>query len=133
METEKNFKKLEAILTRTNIAVEWEEFKSKTGIELDPQTKMMEEAKLNAIVKVLSVGEEVKIIKPGQFALLGGAGRLVNLDKNTYGIVKEHMIDMIFNKKPEIDFDEGEAQGEILTSATQEQIKRFSKKTEYTT
>ena len=125
---EKAFKELGAHLTRTNIAVEWEEYTTQTGIQIDPQTKMMQEAKLNVVVKVLGVGADVNVIKKGQYALLGGAGRLITLNGTTYGIVKEHMVDMVFDTKPTVDFDEGEAHGDILTEATQAQVERFGKK-----
>lgn len=129
VELEKKFKKLEATLTRTNVVIEWKELD--TELTIDPRARMEKEAELNVVVKVLGVGNEVTTIKPGQYALLGGAGRLITLNGDTFGIVKEHMIDMVFDVKPEITFDQGQSQGEIVTSATQEQIKRFSDKHSY--
>ena len=125
----KNYDALKATLTRTNIVVEWTELK--TELTIEPTVKMQREAELNVIVKILGVGNEIKNMSPGQYALLGGAGRLIALNGTTYGIVKEHMIDMVFDTKPEISFDQGESQGEILTTATEQQIKRFAEKTKY--
>jgi len=120
------YKELGATLTRTNIVVEWEELDSK--IQMSAENRMALEAEKNIICKILGVGADVKDIKPGQFGLMGGAGRLITLNGVTYGIVKEHMIDAAFDTAPVVTIDHGESQGDIVTSATEAQIDRFASK-----
>lgn len=128
---DKEFKKLGAVLTRSNIAIEWKEYKAPSGLKYDAEMLMQRESELNTICKVLAVGADVLNIKPGAFALMGGVGRLIVLDGNTYGVVKEHMIDMTFKTLPKLGMDEGESQGLIMTDLTQKQVDKFSEKTKY--
>jgi hypothetical protein len=128
---EKEFKKLKAELTRSNIVIEWTEYKAPAGLNYSPEIIQQKEIELNAICKVLAVGEDVKLIKVGRYALMGGAGRLIRLDGNVYGIVKEHMIDMHFATPPVIGEDDGDSQGSIMTDLTQKQLDRFGDKHAY--
>ncbi len=118
-------------MTKTNVLITWKEFTTRSGITLDPQALQMAEAKLNQCCQVLAVGDEVKSIKVGDFVLMGGAGRLITINDVVYGIIKEHMVDAVFNKEPKIGKDEGKSQGEIKTSVTQSQLEKFSNKHRY--
>ncbi len=128
---DKEFKKLGAVLTRSNIAIEWKEYTAPAGLKYDAEMLMQKESELNTICKVLAVGEDVLKIKPGSFALMGGVGRLVVLDGITYGVVKEHMIDMTFTKLPKLGLDEGDSQGGLLLDLTKKQLDKFGEKTKY--
>ena len=115
-------------MTKTNILIEWTRHVSRTNILLEGRAFEMAEAALNQCNKVLSIGAEVKDIKVGDFVLMGGTGRLITLNGTKYGIIKEHMVDAVFNSQPSIGEDEGASQGGINTSVTREQVERFSKK-----
>tara|TARA_R100001463_G_scaffold45883_1_gene94360 strand:- start:1463 stop:1858 length:396 start_codon:yes stop_codon:yes gene_type:complete len=128
---DKEFKKLEMSVTRSNIVIEWKEYKVPAGLQYSPEMIMQKESEQNGICKVLAVGEDVKNIKPGDLALMGGVGRLITLNDTTYGIVKEHMIDAVFGKMPKVGVDEGESQGTIMTDLTQKQLDRFGEKHSY--
>jgi hypothetical protein len=128
---DKEFKKLEMSVTRSNIVIEWKEYKVPAGLQYSPEMIMQKESEQNGICKVLAVGEDVKNIKPGDLALMGGVGRLLTLNNVTYGIVKEHMVDAVFGKMPKVGSDEGESQGTIMTNLTQKQLDRFGEKHSY--
>jgi hypothetical protein len=128
---DKEFKKLEMSVTRSNIVIEWKEYKVPAGLQYSPEMIMQKESEQNGICKVLAVGEDVKNIKPGDLALMGGVGRLLTLNNVTYGIVKEHMVDAVFGKMPKVGSDEGESQGTIMTDLTQKQLDRFGEKHSY--
>lgn len=118
-------------LTRTNVLISWQEFVPRSNIQLNPQAKAEAEAKINQCCEVLAVGDEVKTIKPGQFVLMGGTGRLITINGTVYGIIKEHMVDAVFTSPPKLGKDEGQSHGEINTSITLEQLNKFGKKHEY--
>lgn len=128
---DKEFKKLEMSVTRSNIVIEWKEYTVPAGLQYSPEMIMQKESEQNGICKVLAVGEDVKNIKPGDLALMGGVGRLLTLNNVTYGIVKEHMVDAVFGKMPKVGNDEGESQGTIMTDLTQKQLDRFGEKHSY--
>lgn len=128
---DKEFKKLEMSVTRSNIVIEWKEYKVPAGLQYSPEMIMQKESEQNGICKVLAVGEDVKNIKPGDLALMGGVGRLLTLNNVTYGIVKEHMVDAVFGKMPKVGNDEGESQGTIMTDLTQKQLDKFGEKHSY--
>ena len=60
---DKEFKKLGAVLTRSNIAIEWKEYTAPAGLKYDAEMLMQKESELNTICKVLAVGEDVLKIK----------------------------------------------------------------------
>jgi hypothetical protein len=128
---DKEFKKLGMSVTRSNIVIEWKEYEVPAGLQYSAEMIQAKEAEQNGICKVLAVGEEVKNVKPGDLALMGGVGRLLTLNGITYGIVKEHMIDAVFTKMPKIGADDGESQGGIMTDLTQQQLDRFGEKHKY--
>jgi hypothetical protein len=118
-------------MRRTNILIEWVELEA-GSIQLQSHTKEYEEAKINQVCKVLAVGDEITGIEPGDYVLMGGAGRLITLDDKVYGIIKEHMVDSVFSGKlPKIGRDEGASQGSITTKLTEQQLDKFSQKHKY--
>lgn len=118
-------------MTRTNVLIEWQELKVESGLQLDENTKSMMEAKVNQCCKVLAVGDEVKNIKPGEYVLMGGTGRLITINDTVYGIIKEHMVDAVFSTIPKLGRDEGESHGTIRTDITAAQLEKFGKKHKY--
>jgi hypothetical protein len=127
---EKVLKDLGLSLTRTNIVVEWKKL-PEGKIKLNDKQKYYQETELNTVCKVLAVGNEVKTMKPGQYALMGGEGRLVTLNGTTMGVIKEHMVDMVFDKRPVLNLDFGKSEGTIKTDLTAEQLSQFSEKHKY--
>lgn len=121
-------------LTRTNIAIDWDELVGWAGVIFpNEETRQDAEAMHNQICKVLAVGDDVKFIKPGDFVLLGGVGRLLTINDRTYGIIKDHMVDCHFTERPKVGRDEGEAQGSIVTELTEREYKKFGEKHAYKT
>ena len=131
---DKEFEKLKMSLTRSNIVIEWKEYKVPAGLQYDQNMIQQKEAEQNGICKVLAIGTDVKnngTIKVGDLALMGGVGRLIMLNGITYGIVKEHMIDATFKTMPKVGMDDGESQGSIMTDLTKDQLDRFGEKHSY--
>jgi hypothetical protein len=118
-------------MKKSNILITWTEFVSRTNIQLDPVSRANAEAAINQCCEVLAVGSDVTDIKPGDFVLMGGAGRLITLNDSTYGIIKEHMVDATFPTMPKIGKDEGEAHGTIRTDITQGEFNKFGAKHKY--
>jgi hypothetical protein len=118
----------EASMTRSNILIEWRELSESKITFADMYDKEMAEAKLNQCCKVLAVGDDVKVIKPGQYALLGGAGRLLTINGTVYGVVKEHMIDMVFNEPPVLGRDAGKSEGGLILDKTDKKAQKFQDK-----
>jgi hypothetical protein len=128
------FEKLGMAITRSNIVIEWKEYKAPAGLKYSQEMIMAKESEINTVCKVLAVGPEVEahgIIKPGDLALMGGVGRLLTLNGITYGIVKEHMIDATFKTMPKLGMDEGASQGGLMLDLTKDQIDRFGEKHKY--
>lgn len=118
-------------MKKSNILIEWKEYVSRTSIKLDPISQANAEAKINQCCKVLAVGSDVTDIKPGEFVLMGGAGRLIVLNDVAYGIIKEHMVDATFPTMPKIGRDEGESHGAIRTDISQKEFDKFAVKHKY--
>ena len=118
-------------MKKSNILITWKEHVSRTGIHLDPVSLANAEAKLNQCCEVLAVGSDVTDIKPGDFVLMGGAGRLITLNDGAYGIIKEHMVDATFPSMPKIGKDDGESHGTIRTDITQNEFDKFGAKHKY--
>lgn len=112
-------------LTGSNVLLEWKESK-KGALELPEDLKIQINAQDNGITRALAVGPDCKTIKEGDWVLLNGAGRLINLDGTTYGLVKEHQIDATFKKKPVLRKNELDALPYIKTEKTEQKVVDFN-------
>lgn len=124
--TEKN-KEVEALqieMKQSNILIRWTELAvaKDNGIYMSDSVRAQEEARRNQCCEVLAVGDKVLGIVPGNYVLMGGAGRLITLNGVVYGIIKEHMVDATFKTPPTIGRNEGASQGDITTEKTEGRI-----------
>jgi len=120
-------KEIKFIPTRDGVLVNWKASDSK--LMLSPELKKEIEMAENGIVEVVEIGPDVKNIKPGQFVLLNAAGRLINLNNKTYGLIKSFQIDGIYSEKPDfVKLEVSESALNINTSKTEQKISQLNKK-----
>jgi co-chaperonin GroES (HSP10) len=87
-------------------------------------------AELNGINEVLAVGEDVKNIKVGDFAMLSHMEvPIVNIDGVQCAMYKAHMIMGTFESKPDVDENKNSKEGPIIkTKKTEQKAVEFKNK-----
>lgn len=87
-------------------------------------------ADLNGINEVCAIGPEVKDIKVGDWAMLNNMQvPIINIDGVDYAALKEHMIMLTFDEKPEIENCKNPKDGSLIkTKKTEAKALAFKDK-----
>jgi len=127
MESKINFKPL-----KDYVVCEWyvkdEKKESKVILPSNVTDSRIEE--LNGINEVLAVGEDVKGMEPGNWAMLSHMEvPIVNIDGKQCAMYKAHMIMGVFENQPDIDNNKNSKEGAIIrTKKTEKKSIEFRDK-----
>jgi len=92
----KNFK-----LTISNVLFEWKTL-PKSEISFSQELQRDKETRINQFPQVVAVGPDCKTVRAGNFIAINVNNfSILTIDEVPYGLVKEHQIDVAFDKKPD--------------------------------
>lgn len=88
------------------------------------------ESELNGINEVCAVGPDVKDVKVGDWAMLTNTEMpVINIDGVNYMAIKEHMVMLTFDNKPEVENCKNPKDGSIIrTKKTEKKALEFKDK-----
>lgn len=122
--------KKDYIYCKWNVRKETPEGENGKKISLIGNALADAEAELNGINEVVAVGPDVKDIKVGEWVMLTNTEMpIINIDGEAYMALKDHMVMLSFDEKPEVENCKNPKDGSIIrTKKTEKKALEFRDK-----